>query len=283
MQRLSGRGERPKEARALTDRDPAIEVVTDGDAQPRATPTAGLRANLQHAAGHTDRVIARDDAGLFVAENRVEIGRPQGDERTRRVARGSRKRRVVLRYKALREIPIRRLDRRGPRHPQLVHQTILKGAIEPLTAAAGLRRVSRNVLDPQPRQRPADLRALGLVDRPPGRRRVKRPMRAVGVQRHRDAFGAQNRRQARHHRLAALARIERRLQHPFGRVIGHGNQAQPGLGIPCEPRVHAAIEMQQLAAARARLTPATVAPPRPMLLDQARRLERVFQGSCTTP
>ena len=166
VHRLAGRGERPKEPRALTNRDPAIKMVTDGDTEPRATSTAGLRATLQRAAIHADGVIAGDDAGVFVAEDRVEIGRPQGHERARRVAGRSGERGVVLRDEAFGEIHIRRRDRRDPRHPQLVDQPVLQRAIEPLTAAPRLRRVRRNVLDPQPRQCPADLRELGLVTAP---------------------------------------------------------------------------------------------------------------------
>src|SRR5579872_1274926 len=39
---LSGRGERPEHARALTDRDPPIEVVTDGHLQADTAAAAGL-------------------------------------------------------------------------------------------------------------------------------------------------------------------------------------------------------------------------------------------------
>ena len=44
------------------------------------------------------------------------------------------------------------------------------------------------------------------------------------------------------------------MQHALGRVIGHRNQAWPGFGIPCEPRVHAAVEVQHLAETRPGLT-----------------------------
>jgi len=102
-------------------------------------------------------------------------------------------------------------------------------------------------------------------------------MRAVGVERHRDALGAQDRRQARHHRRPALARIERRLQYALGRVIGHGNQARPGLRIQREPLMHAAVQMQHLPEARARLSAPAMPAPCPMLLDEAGRLPRLFQ------
>jgi len=142
VQRLASRRECPKEARALTDRDPAVEMVADGDAESRATPTAGLRADLQRAAIRADGLIARDDAGVFVAEDRVEIGRPPRHERTRRVAGRSGERRVVLRQKTLRKIHIRGLECANARDAQLVHQPVLKRPIEPLTPAARLRRAA---------------------------------------------------------------------------------------------------------------------------------------------
>jgi hypothetical protein len=49
-------------------------MVTDRDLQPRASAPAGLRVKLQRAAIDAHRVVAGDDAGLFMAENRVEIG-----------------------------------------------------------------------------------------------------------------------------------------------------------------------------------------------------------------
>ena len=75
-----------------------------------------------------------------------------------------------------------------PRDAELVHQPILERAIEPLTAAARLRRIRRDVLNAQPRQGPADLGQPRLIDGPLGLRRVKRPVRAVGVERHRQAL-----------------------------------------------------------------------------------------------
>jgi hypothetical protein len=66
----------------MADRDPAIEVMTDGDLEARATAPTGLRADLQRAAIDTHGVVARHDARLFMAKNRVEIGRSQRDEGT---------------------------------------------------------------------------------------------------------------------------------------------------------------------------------------------------------
>jgi len=52
----------------------------------------------------------------------------------------------------------------NPGRAQLVDEAILKRAVEPLAAAARLRRVGGNVLDAQLRQGSADLGEAGLVD-----------------------------------------------------------------------------------------------------------------------
>ena len=100
-------------------------------------------------------------------------------ERTRRVARRARERGVVLRHEALGEIAIGGLERRDPGDPQLVDQPVLEGPIQPLTAAARLRRIGGNVFDAEAGQGPPHLREVRLVDRPLRRRGVKRPVRPV--------------------------------------------------------------------------------------------------------
>ncbi len=211
-----------------------------------------------------------------MAENGVDIRRPQGHKGTRRIPRRPRKGGIVLRHKVLRQIDVGRRDRRDPRHSQLVHQPILEGPIQALAAPARLGGVRRNMLDAQARQCPAHLRQLRLVHRALRLGRVKGPARAIGVQRHGNALGAQHRAQARHDGLSALAREDRRVQHALGRVIGHRNQARPGLGIARKLGVHAAVEVQHFAETGPRLPALPVPSPRAECLHQPGGLQSLF-------
>src|SRR5205807_5320291 len=72
---------------------------------------------------------------------------------------------------------------------ELLRQPVLQRAEHPLAAPARLRRVGRDVLDPEPRQRPADLGRLTLVDRLAGLRREEVMAAAIGVEARRQALG----------------------------------------------------------------------------------------------
>jgi hypothetical protein len=83
---------------------------------------------------------------------------PNGAERdkgTRRIAWGATARGIVLPDKLVAQIRIPSRDGRAG-HPELVPEPILQGAVQAFAAAAGLRRVGRNVLDAQSRQGAAD-------------------------------------------------------------------------------------------------------------------------------
>jgi hypothetical protein len=211
--------------------------------------------------------VARDHPLLFVTENPVEIDVAERDERTRRIARRARERGVVLRHELLHEIAVGGLERRDPRHAQLVDQPALQRPIEALAPPARLRRIRRDVLDAQPGERPPHLRQPPPIHRAFRLRRVKGPMRAVGVEGHGNALRVQNSRQARHHRVRTFARIERGLEHALRRIVGHRDETGPDVGRQRQPRMDAAIEMQHLAEARARLPSEAMAATRPMLLD----------------
>ena len=67
--------------------------------------------------------------------------------------------------------------------PQLVDEPVLQRAVEPLAAPSRLRRVGEDVLDPEARERAADLRGAVAIHGPAALRCVSRPARTVGVQR----------------------------------------------------------------------------------------------------
>lgn len=62
-----------------------------------------MGADLEGPAADLDGVVPRDDAGLFVTENRVQIPGAERDERTRRVARLAAKCGVVLGHEGVGE------------------------------------------------------------------------------------------------------------------------------------------------------------------------------------
>src|SRR5262245_59212814 len=100
------------------------------------------------------------------------------------------------------------------------------------------------------------------------------PAGAVGVERHgepvsRDdgAAGGQDGRDA----LAAVPELG--VEQPLGGVVDDGDEREPAVGDGGQPAMAAAVEMEQLTEARARLAPAAMAPPRAMLADQAGGLQ----------
>jgi hypothetical protein len=163
------------------------------------------------------------------------------------------------------------------RDPQFVHEAVLQRAVESLTATTSLRRIRRDVFHAEPGERAAHLREPRLVHRAFRLGCVKGPMGTVRIKRHRNARGPQHGGEAGHDRVATLARIERRVQHPLGRIIGHRDQARAGRRIVGEPLVHAPIHVQQLPETGARLAPPPMLAPGPVFLDQARGLERLLQ------
>jgi len=82
---------------------------------------------------------------------------------------------------------------------------------------------------------------------------VEGPAGAVRVQGPGQAEGAEHMRESMHHGLQALARPELRVEQPLGGVIEDGDQGLPLGRLQRQPRLRAAIEMQQFTVARPRL------------------------------
>src|SRR5439155_25428719 len=106
---------------------------------------------------------------------------------------------------------------------------------------------------PQVRQGPADVRQVGAVDGAAGLGRGKRPAGAIGVQRARQAAGAKDVAQRTHHRRRGLRGPELGVKQTLGGIVEHGDQRLALVGTPREPGMRAAVQMQQLAEARAGL------------------------------
>src|SRR5688572_18940477 len=67
------------------------------------------------------------------------------------------------------------------------------------------------------------------------------------------------------------------MQHLAGGVVGNRDQGGPVVRQERQPGMRAAVKMQELAKARAWLPPTPMPASGSMLLDQTRRLQRLFQ------
>ena len=85
--------------------DPAIEMLADRDRQARHSCAGRAARRSASARPPTVTVLSRATMRvLFMAQNGVEIDGAERHERTRRIARRARERRVVLRDEAIGEI-----------------------------------------------------------------------------------------------------------------------------------------------------------------------------------
>ena len=113
-----------------------------------------------------------------------------------------------------------------PGDAQLVDEAPLQRPIHPLAAAAGLGRVAEDVFDAELRQGSTDLRGLGAIGRAAGDGRMRGPVGAVGVERHRQPPGREHRAQGRHHGGGALARLrELGVEDLRGRILHDGDES----------------------------------------------------------
>ena len=121
----------------------------------------------------------------------------------------------------------------------------------------------------------AELRAAGAVGGSAGGGRVHRPVRPVRVEGARQPIPLQDVPERHHDGGRALAPLEQLgVQQVLGGIVDDGQQGLPLRGHEGQPGVEAAIEVQQLAKARAGLPAPAVPPARPPLGQQARLLER---------
>jgi len=174
------------------------------------------------------------------------------------------------------QIGVGRLDRAHARAAQFVDEAILQGAIETLPAAARLGRVGADVFDAEAGESAADVRQVLAIDRAPGLGRVEGPAGAIGVQRERHPDGPHDMSEGVHDGREGFRRPQLGVQQPFGRVIEDRDEGLTSVGNEREPRVGAAVEVQQLAKARAGFPPTAMASPGAALGHEARGLQGEF-------
>jgi hypothetical protein len=145
----------------------AREVTPDGDREPGAGGPPGLFGQLQPDAIEGDDVVLAHRPRLFLAEDLLEIRRPEGHEGAGGIARGAGEGRVVVRDEPLAQIRVGPGDGGDLGDAQLVDEAILQRAVEPLDPAARLGRIGRDVFDAEPREGTADLSELLAIDLAP--------------------------------------------------------------------------------------------------------------------
>src|SRR6266536_2541780 len=238
-------------------------AATGETARPRASNSPRLRGELQGDEAGGDHVVATDDALVLDAEDLIEIDAAEGHEGRGGIGGGPGELGVEGGQEAVVQIAVGGGDGGDAGEAELVDQAPLQGAIGPLTAAAGLRGVAQEVLDAEAGQRTADLSGPPAIDGAAGGRRVRGPVGAIGVEGHGQAVtledGAQGG-QDGGHALAALGPAG--VEHALGGVIDDADHREPLLGHQSEPAMPTAVEVQPLAATRARLAAAAVAPAR---------------------
>jgi hypothetical protein len=118
----------------------------------KVRPQAAL-GQLQPPGRPGHRVVVAHHPLLGHAQDAAPRPIPVEHERRALLLRRNRKLPIVLRL-VIREPRVRHLDPVDPRHSQLLRQAVLERPEQPLRASPCLRRVGRDVLDPQPLQRP---------------------------------------------------------------------------------------------------------------------------------
>jgi hypothetical protein len=165
------------------------------------------------------------------------------------------------------EVGIGRRARGEARQVQFVDEAALYGAVEALAAAARLGRVGADVLDAQVREGPADLGAVRTIDGAAGRRGVKAPAGAIGVERDGQAPRGEHGMQGREDRGGRLGGPELGVEQALGGVVEDCDEGLAVVGAAAQPGMGAAVEVQQLPEAGPGLS--APAPPRAGLADQA--------------
>src|SRR3989475_9419898 len=274
-QRVPGAVVAPQAARAMPDGMLAVEMAAYEDAQARTGAATRLLGDLERHAGRRDDIVASDDALLLDAEDLIEIGAGEGHERGGGIGRRPGEFGVEAGEEAVAEIAIGRGDGGDAGEAELVHEAALPRAIGALAASAGLRRIAEDVFDAQAGEGATHLGRVPAVDRAARGRRMRGPVRAIGIERHGQTVMLEHDAQGGHDGSDTFATVAHfGIEHLLGGVIDDHDHGEPPPGHQGEPLVATAIEVQQLPEARAGLAAPAMATARVLFGDQARGLER---------
>jgi hypothetical protein len=138
--------------------EPAVEELAHLDAAAGVGTAARPWRELQPAHAEADGVVPSDRTRVATAEDPVQLTRrppPDGGD----VRGRARKAPVVVGNEGGQEL-LGRLKAGDTTHPQFTGEAILQGGPEPFDPALGLRRVGRDVGDPQILEHPAEVGGL---------------------------------------------------------------------------------------------------------------------------
>ena len=130
------------------------------------------------------------------------------------------------------------------------------------------------MLNAEAREGAAELRGAREIHLAAGGGGVEGPAGAVRIEGDGQTVRLEDHAQRTHDGGGGLAGPELRIEHPLGRVVQDGDEGLALRPAQGEPGMAAAVEVQQLAEARARLAPAPMAPPGAPLADEAGLVER---------
>ena len=211
----------------MEDSQPAIGILVDP--HPRLHPVVPQRTvrQLQLAPPPAHGVVTAHHALLLHAQ-RLDQRRRVSHRHKPALRQGRRpgKAGVVRRQVDIADPGVGPLDVADPGPCQLLDQAILQRAEHPLRTAPRLGRVGRDMLDPQPLQRPANLRRPLPVDRRARLRRVKVVAATVGIQARRQTMGAEHLQQRPQRRGGAFLLDQKRRVDPARRIVQRHDQVQ---------------------------------------------------------
>ena len=144
---------------AVIDRERAIQMRVDIDAQARVAAARGAGAELEEAPVELHGVIVLDGALVLEAADAVEVGR-RGPPCQSGMRGSLGEARIVAREKPI-EDTLGLHQRASMGQAKLDHEAILERAEESLNATFALRRPGRDPANAQFLERPSDLGGLG--------------------------------------------------------------------------------------------------------------------------
>src|SRR5438445_961938 len=257
-------------APSILDLDTTVPPLAHQHLAPRRR-IATLRLELEKAVLVSHHPVLADRAFALQPENLVQF---RGPRRTSviilQLRRRSPKPLVVFRQIVPLQIYVGLFVTADLLAPQLFHQPVLMGAVDPLHAPLGLRRTGRDQLDPQLRAHAPKLRDR-LFSAPSLLRRGGPLIQVlpIHVQRQRHAVALDPGAQPIRYRPDGLLLAQLRPGR-VGGVIDHIDQAALGTAL-LQPGVKDAIHLHHLAKVFLALPPTTVYPPLPLAAPQPLR------------
>src|SRR5262245_5203123 len=141
----------------------AREIAADEDLEAGTGAPARLLGELQDHPVEPDGVIAGHGPGFLVTEDFGQIGVEQRDEGNGGVGGGAAELSVEGGQEAVAQVAVGGRQGADAGDAEFVDQAVLEGAIDALTAPAGLGGIAEDVLDAELLEGPADLGELATV------------------------------------------------------------------------------------------------------------------------